>query len=92
MVAQLVRRNEGEITFLGMAGRDSQDAMQEFVGKYGLEGMPQAVSEDGTLWARFGVPYQPAWVFVNDDGTVEVVQGAPPEEQVQSYLDDLKAA
>lgn len=27
-----------------------------------------AVVNDGSLWARFGVAYQPAWVFVNDDG------------------------
>ena len=50
-----------------MPGNDSSDDMQAFVDEYGLA-FPQAVTEDGSLWARFGVAYQPAWVFVDDSG------------------------
>ena len=38
--------------------------MQAFVDEFGLS-FPQAVTEDGSLWSRFGVAYQPAWVFVD---------------------------
>ena len=65
--------------------------MQGFVDAFSI-GFPQAVSEDGSLWVRFGVPYQPAWVFVNDDGTSQVVHGAIPEEELEGMLDRLIAA
>jgi hypothetical protein len=65
--------------------------MQGFVDTFSL-GFPQAVSEDGSLWARFGVPYQPAWVFVNDDGTAQVVHGVLSEPDLEATLDDLIAA
>ena len=74
-----------------MGGRDSSDAMQGFIDTFSIE-FPQAVSEDGSLWARFGVPYQPAWVFVNDDGRSQVVQGAIPEQDLSGILDQLIAA
>jgi len=73
-----------------MAGRDSADAMQGFVDAFSL-GFPQAVSEDGSLWARFGVAYQPAWVFVNDDGRSQVIPGAIPEHDLKKILDQLIA-
>ena len=74
-----------------MGGRDTSDAMQGFIDTFSIE-FPQAVSEDGSLWARFGVPYQPAWIFVNDDGTAQVVQGAIPEQDLTGILDQLIAA
>jgi len=74
-----------------MAGRDSTGAMQSFVGTFSLT-FPQAVSEDGSLWARFGVPFQPAWVFVNDDGSTQLVPGSIPEEDLRALLDELVAS
>jgi len=71
-----------------MPGRDSAEAMQGFVDAFSL-GFPQAVSEDGSLWARFGVAYQPAWVFVNDDGGAQVVPGSIPERDLKEILDQL---
>jgi len=73
-----------------MAGRDSTDAMQGFVDEFSLT-FPQAVSQDGSLWARFGVPFQPAWVFVNDDGRAQVVPSAISEEDLRKSLDALVA-
>jgi predicted DsbA family dithiol-disulfide isomerase len=62
--------------------------MQAFVAEFSLT-FAHAVSEDGSLWARFGVPFQPAWVFVNDDGQETLVQGAIPEDELREMLDDL---
>ncbi len=39
--------------------------------------------------SRFGVPYQPAWVFVNDDGTAQVVHGVLSEPDLEATLDQL---
>jgi hypothetical protein len=91
VVARVAREYAERIEFLGMAGRDSTEAMQGFVDEYALS-FPQAVSEDGSLWARFGVPYQPAWVFVNDDGRESVVQGALPEDELRRVLDELASS
>jgi hypothetical protein len=74
-----------------MAALDSTDAMQRFVDEFSLN-FPQAVSEDGSLWARFGVPYQPAWVFVDDDGQVTVIQGVLPDDELRRILDELAAS
>lgn len=71
-----------------MPGRDASAAMQAFVDRFSLE-FPQAVSEDGSLWARFGVAYQPAWVFVNDDGRAQVVPGSLSEQDLTMALDQL---
>ena len=49
---------------MGVAGRDSPDAMADFVARHGLEGIDHLVAGDGSLWARFEVLAQPAWVFV----------------------------
>jgi len=47
------------------------------------------VSEDGSLWSRFGVAYQPAWVFVNDDGEASLVPSALAPGDLVEVLDDL---
>ncbi len=75
-----------------MAGLDSTGPMQEFVDEFGLDHFGHAVSEDGSLWQRFGVPYQPAWVFVDADGNAERHVGALDEGTLTGILDDLSAA
>jgi hypothetical protein len=61
---------------VGIAARDTDDAMRAFVDEFGLEAMPTLVDDDGDLWGYYGVLYQPAWVFVAPDGSREVVAGA----------------
>ncbi|HSH32497.1 MAG: hypothetical protein WBM72_10090 [Actinomycetota bacterium] len=71
-----------------MPGNDGTEAMQGFVDDHDL-GFIQAVTEDGSLWTHFGVAYQPAWVFVDDDGTTTVVPYELPESELTSTLDRL---
>lgn len=63
--------------------------MIQFVQRHGLEGMPQAVDVDGTLWSRYGVSYQPAWVFINQDGDVRVHAGALAGPALDEAIADL---
>jgi len=65
--------------------------MQAFVDEFGL-GFPQAVTEDGALWAGFGVAYQPAWVFVDDSGESTLVPTEPPKADLERTLDELIAS
>lgn len=73
-----------------MPGNDSSDNMRAFVDEFGL-GFPQAVTEDGSLWARFDVAYQPAWVFVDDSGETTLVPYELPKDELERVLDDLIA-
>ena len=74
-----------------MSGLDSTVPMQQFVDRFGLP-FPSTVSEDGTLWARFGIQLQGAWVFVNDDGKSQVVPYDLYEDDLEKMIQALIAA
>jgi hypothetical protein len=86
-----VERYEGRVTFLGIPALDGDDAMLAFVDRHGLERMPQAVDDDGELWARFGVRVQPAWVFVAPDGSTQTVLGALYDQALFDRIDGFLA-
>jgi peroxiredoxin len=75
--------------FLGLAGRDTADEMSGFIDRHGLDGFDHLVDEDGTLWQRFGIARQPAWVFVNDDGTAKTVVGSLSADGLRAEIDRL---
>ena len=58
-----------------MAGRDSSDAATNFVDRLGVGAFSHAFDDDGTIWSRYGVTTQPAFVFLNDDGTFQTNLG-----------------
>jgi hypothetical protein len=64
--------------------------MQDFVDRHGLT-FVQADDDAGAVFAHFGVPYQPAWVFVSADGNVERVEGALDDADLTAKLDALAA-
>ncbi len=78
------------IEFVGIAGRDETEPMQDFVDQYGIE-FPNLVDANGDLWRHFGVPGQPAWVFVSASGETRRVLGAPNESELQLILENLAA-
>lgn len=89
-VAEALQRHGGEITFVGMAGHDTEDAHRAFVDEHGLDAMLHVVDEDGSLWSQYGINYQPAWVFIDEDGVTEVVAGGlydDLEPRLQALLD-----
>ncbi len=47
------------------------------------------MDESGEVWNGFGIVGQPAWAFINDDGTVEVVNGALGGDAVAERAADL---
>ncbi|KZS53453.1 protein disulfide oxidoreductase [Mycobacterium ostraviense] len=56
------------VTFVGVAAHSDVGAMQGFVAKYGLN-FTNLNDADGSIWARYNVPWQPAWVFYRADGS-----------------------
>ena len=72
-----------------MAGLGTEDAMAQFIETFGVDGFDHAIDEDGGLWAHFGVPFQPAWVFIDSSGEAVRVVGALAEPDLTDVLDDL---
>jgi thioredoxin-related protein len=91
LVAQLARDDDTQIRFLGIAWRDSEEAMQDFIDEFGLDSFPHVNDVDERLFARFGVPFQPAWVFIDSQGNAARVLGSVPEQDLVAILEDLAA-
>ena len=66
-VSQVAAANPG-VTFVGIAAHSDVGAMQNFVSKYNLN-FTNLNDADGSIWARYNVPWQPAYVFYRSDGS-----------------------
>jgi hypothetical protein len=67
--------------------------MQNFVSKYNLN-FTNLNDADGSIWARFNVPWQPAYLFVKPDGTSSFVNNptsAMPEQELSDRVAALTA-
>ncbi|MBV8965552.1 MAG: protein disulfide oxidoreductase [Mycobacteriaceae bacterium] len=77
-----------KVTFVGIAGRSDVGAMQSFVSKYGLN-FTNLNDADGSIWARYGVPWQPAYVFYRADGSSTFVNNpvaAMPQQELANRV------
>lgn len=88
-VSKVAAANPG-VTFVGVAARSDVSAMQGFVSKYNL-GFINLNDADGSIWARFNVPWQPAYLFVKRDGTSSFVNN-PTSAMSEQELSDRVAA
>lgn len=62
--------------------------MQDFVNENGLS-FTNINDGDGEIFARFNVPYQPAWVFIAKDGTVTTSIGVISDLELEQELNRL---
>jgi hypothetical protein len=85
----LARDDDTEIQFLGVSWRDSEDAMAAFIEEFDLGSFDHVNDADEALFAHFGIPYQPAWVFIDPSGETATLHGAIPEPELRRILDDL---
>jgi thiol-disulfide isomerase/thioredoxin len=88
-LSQVAAANPGVI-FVGIAAHSDVGEMQNFVSKYGLN-FTNLNDADGSIWARYHVPWQPAWVFYNSDGTSSFVNN-PTAAMSQQELSGRVAA
>ena len=87
-VSQVAAANP-DVTF-GVAARSDVAAMQGFVSKYNLN-FTNLNDADGAIWARYDVPWQPAYVFYRPDGSSTFVNN-PTAAMPQQELSDRVAA
>ncbi len=86
-VSQVAASNP-KVTFLGIAGRSDVGQMQNFVSKYGLN-FTNLNDADGSLWTRYNVPWQPAYVFYRADGSSTFINnpvGAMPQQELADHV------
>jgi len=82
-VSQVAAANPA-VTFVGVAAHSDVGAMQGFVSKYNLR-FTTLNDADGSIWARYNVPWQPAWVFYRADGSSTFVNNptsAMPQDEL----------
>ena len=79
-----------KVTFVGVAARADVGQMQNFVSKYNLN-FTNLNDADGSIWARFNVPWQPAYVFVRPDGTSSFVNNPTSAMSQQELTDRVRA-
>ncbi|UNB51976.1 protein disulfide oxidoreductase [Mycolicibacterium sp. YH-1] len=80
-----------KVTFVGVAARSDVGARQNFVSKYNLN-FTNLDDADGSIWARYNVPWQPAYVFYRPDGSSTFVNNptaAMPQQELQERVSAL---
>jgi peroxiredoxin len=78
----------GKVHIIGVAWNGSEQSMQEFVTKHQLT-FANIKDNDGLIFAQFEVPYQPAWVFIQQNGTSQTNVGAMDEVTLTAMLNKL---
>lgn len=90
-VAAVAQANP-EVNFVGVAAQDDVSAMRDFVSTYGVGSFPHLNDLDGAVWQRFGVTVQPAYAFVGEDGSVELVKHTLSEQELTERVDALSGS
>ena len=88
----MVRDYGDRIQFIGMGAVDTADAISDFVSVNGLNDIPAAIDEDGSLRVSLGVPGHPAWVFVDEGGDATIIVGTIFRPRLFELLDELVAS
>jgi thiol-disulfide isomerase/thioredoxin len=88
-VGQVAAANP-KVTFVGVAARSDVGQMQGFVSRYNLNFI-NLNDADGSIWARFNVPWQPAYVFLRPDGTSTFVNNPTSAMSEQELSDRVRA-
>ena len=75
-----------------MPGRAEVDAIEAFVSNQGVDAFDHAIDEDGSIWSELGVRSQPSFAFINDDGTITVMNGAMGLDGIIAEVEKLQAS
>jgi thiol-disulfide isomerase/thioredoxin len=88
-VAEVAERFGADITLIGVPGRGELDAMRSFVDDTGTGSITHVADTNGAIWSAFGVYGQPAFAFIDDDGSVEVFIGGMGGDALAERIDEL---
>jgi hypothetical protein len=74
-----------KITVVGVAWNGDEASMQAFINRHGIT-FGNMNDQTGKIFARFGVPAQPAWAFVSPSGKATAYLGAMEETALSAAL------
>jgi peroxiredoxin len=78
------------VRFVGVAWYGDDSSFNGFITKHGLT-FPQVSDDAGDVFARFGVPSQPALVVISRSGEVQQLFGAVDETLLNDVLTSATA-
>ncbi|MCY9785249.1 redoxin domain-containing protein [Nocardiopsis sp. EMB25] len=85
-VVEAADRFDGQVEFVGVAGRGEVGEMRQFTADTSTDGLRHIVDADGTVWSGFGVASQPAFAFLRPDGTFTTVTGTLAEDDLDEHV------
>ena len=91
-VAEAAAQLPDGVALYGVPGKSDQAGMEKFVADYELGDLTQIVDPDGGLWSAFGIPSQPAFALINDDGTITTIQGGLGKQGILDAAADLASS
>ncbi len=80
-----------DVRVIGVAGRDELEPIQDFISNLDVGGFSHVADEELVVWKEYGIRSQPAFAFINDDGTVEVQGGSMGVDGLSERIDALLA-
>jgi len=91
-LAALNTEYAGRVQFVGIPGLGAVDEMKGFVSDTGTGGFLHVSDTDGSLWAKFGVPSQPSFVFVDAQGNAQTSVGGMNADELRTKINALIGA
>ncbi|MFI6631209.1 redoxin domain-containing protein [Nonomuraea fuscirosea] len=82
---------QSDVAFVGVAGLDTQAAMQAFVKRTGTGDLVHLADAEGAVWTKLGVSEQSTFVFMKPDGSAEKVSGPLGRDKLEEHLRALVA-
>ena len=80
----------GKVQVVGIGWNGTRGEIDDFIGRHGLT-FTNVHDTDGSIFASFGVPGQPAWVFQTAAGERDTALGALSEADVEARMTALVA-
>ena len=77
------------MNFVGVAGRDELEAINDFISTFGVSSFDHAVDPDGTLWRSYEITTQPSFIFIDDSGETTRHVGALGIDDLSDRLTQL---
>jgi peroxiredoxin len=74
-VKTVAERYKAKVTFVGVAGLDTEAAMKDFVDRTGTDTFVQLSDAAGTVWTKLKVAQQSTFVFMKPDGSTTMASG-----------------
>ncbi len=80
---------EGRVDIIGVASRGELEEMERFIDDTGVGAFTHLADFDGAIWAAFDVATQPAFAFIDNDGTFTIRTGALDENGLTEAIETL---